>query len=151
MNRTVVLTAVAVASVSTLASNAIAAPKAPIKKTYTATAATPDPTNQEAAAQHTVCNMVVPGSWHEHVFKAPAAGSLKIEITDFVGDWDLLIQDDKGRDVGSAGAVDVGAPTAPDPDATSMKIKKPGTFKLIACNWAGGPTATVKYTFTYAK
>jgi hypothetical protein len=24
------------------------------------------------------------------------------------------------------------------------------TFHIIACNWAGGSTGTVKYTFTYA-
>jgi hypothetical protein len=151
MNRKLVLAVAGAASLATLAAPALGATRKPINKTYTATAATPDPSNQEAAARHSVCNMVVPGSWHEHVFKAPAAGTLKVMITDFVGDWDLLIQDAKGRDTASAEAVDTGAPTKPDPDSTSMKIKAPGSYKVIACNWAGGPTATVKYTFTYAK
>ncbi len=129
---------------------ALAGPKDPITKTYTATAPTPDPTNA-AAATHQVCNMVVPQSFHIEKFAAPGPGALKVEIDGFVGDWDLLIQDSKGRDVAAATATDTSTPVAPDPDSTAVKVKKAETYSIIACNWVGGPTATVKYTFTFAK
>jgi hypothetical protein len=30
-----------------------------------------------------------------------------------------------------------------------VRFKKPTTVTIVACNWSGGPTANVKYTFTY--
>ena len=72
-----------------------------------------------------------------------------MEINGFVGDWDLLIQDPKGSDVAAATAIDTSTPVADDGDTTALKIKKPGSYSIIACNFVGGPTATVKYTFTF--
>ena len=122
--------------------------KKPIEKTYTATAATPDPTNFVLPLQeYSVCNQMVPGSFHVEEFTAPEAGTLKAELYGYVGEWDFLLTDDKGREVGHSGIIDVlGAP-----EKISYKFKKAGTVNLIACNWAGGPTGTVKYVFTYAK
>ncbi len=150
MNRTAVIAIAVVAALPVAADLATAAPPKPITKTYTATAPAPDPTNA-AAATHQVCNMVVPQSFHIEKFKAPGPGALKIEIDGFIGDWDLLIQDSKGRDVAAATATDASTPASPDPDSTAVKIKKADTYSIIACNWVGGPTATVKYTFTFAK
>ena len=146
-------TAAALAAVAALAAAGTvqAAPPKPIEKTYTATAPAPDPTNQGGVSSHAVCAMNVPQSFHIEKFDAPAPGTLKIEITDFIGDWDLLVQDSKGRDVATAEQIDTGLPTAPDPDGASLKIKKPESYSIIACNFAGAPTATVKYKFTYAK
>ena len=154
MNRTLAYSVVGLASVGLLASPAMAKHKKPITKTYSVTAPTPDPTNylnEVGAANYSVCNQVVPQSFHKEAFKAPEAGTLKVEMTGFTGDWDLLLLNGKGSEIGSGGASDLGSPATPAAEKTTIKIKKPDTISIIACNWAGGPTATVKYTFTYAK
>lgn len=154
MNRKLVFTVAAVASVGTLASPALAKHKKPITKTYPVTAPAPDPTNwldEVGAANYSVCNQVVPQSYNKTPFKAPAAGSLKVEVSGFIGDWDLLILNGKGSEAGHGGSDAISTPNAPTKEVATIKVKKPETFNIIACNWAGGPTATVKYTFTYAK
>jgi hypothetical protein len=90
----------------------------------------------------------VPQSFHTHEFKAPGAGKLKIEMSGFQGDWDLLLVDSKGAEVANSGATQ---PVDPPTETLTAKVKKANTvYKIIACNWAGGPSATVKYTFTWA-
>jgi hypothetical protein len=124
--------------------------KKPITKTYTATAATPDPSNEAGTNDYGVCAQNVPGSFDKRTFKAPAAGKLKVTVSGIIGDWDLLITNAEDSEVGNSGSGGYGTPVAPSTEATSVKIKKKGTYHIIACNWAGGPTATVKYVFTYA-
>jgi hypothetical protein len=123
-----------------------APPKKPITKTYTATAGTPDPTNYTETS-YSVCAQTVPGSFHTETFKAPAPGKLSIKMNGFVGDWDLLLLDGKGAEIANSGGQQ---PVDPAEEQLAAKVKKAGTtYKIIACNWAGGPTATVTYTFTY--
>jgi hypothetical protein len=142
------------ALLATAAANAPAhaAPRKPITKTYTANAPTPDPTNYLPTAKHSVCEQTVPQSFHVEPFKAPAPGKLAVKLTGFTGDWDLLIVDAaKGSELGSGSASDVGTPATAATEAATVKVKKAGTtYNIIACNWAGGPTGTVTYTFTYA-
>ena len=142
MNRTALLTLGVLAAATVAAPIAVAAPK-PITKTYTATAPVPDPTN--AAGGYTVCAQNVPQSFHIEEFKVPAAGTLKVELTDYQIDWDLLLMDGKGKELGSSGSGGVG-----EPEIAQVKFKKPTVVQIVACNWSGGPTGTVKYTFTYA-
>ena len=142
MSRTAVLTAVAVAAATVAAPVALAAPK-PITKTYTATAPAPDPTN--AAGGYTVCAQNVPGSFHIEEFKVPGPGALKVELTEYQVDWDLLLMDGKGKELASSGSGGVGGP-----EIASLKLKKAGIVQIVACNWSGGPTGTVTYTFTPA-
>lgn len=133
-----------------LAGNAVAAPKKkpkPITKTYTATAPAPDFTN---VASDGVCKRNVPQSWHTHTFKAPAAGRLSVVASEFLGDWDLIIVDSKGTEIGVGDKLEQATPADPKTEEASAKIKKAGSYDIIACNWLGGSTATVKYTFTYA-
>ena len=141
MNRTAALTLVALAAASVAAPNALAAPK-PITKTYTATAPLPDPTN--AAGGYSVCAQNVPQSFHVEEFKVPGPGSLKIELTEYQIDWDLLLMDAKKSELAGSGSGGTG-----DPEVISVKLKKAQTVSIVACNWSGGPTATVKYTFTF--
>lgn len=141
MNRTAALTLAAVAAATAVAPTAIAAPPKPITKTYTATAPLPDPTN--VAGGYTVCAQTVPLSFHSEPFKAPGAGTLKVELTDYQIDWDLLLMDAKGKELASSGSGGVGAP-----EVISIKLKKPTEVVIVACNWSGGPTGTVTYTFT---
>lgn len=131
---------------------ATAATRKPITKTYTVTAPMPDPTNYSPTAKYSVCEQTVPQSFQIEPFKAPAAGKLAVKLTGFTGDWDLLITDaKKGSELGAGSASDIGNPATPASEAATVKVKKAGTtYNIIACNWAGGPTGTVTYTFTYA-
>lgn len=150
MRKTPLLVSAAALVAAGLAMPATAAPK-PITKTYTATAPTPDPTNYAPNSPYEVCAMVVPQSWHSEAFKAPAPGKLSVKLTGFTGDWDLLLIDSKGTQITHGGASDVGTPGTPASESMTTKVKKGGTaYQIIACNWAGGPTGTVTYTFTYA-
>lgn len=140
------------------AGEASAAPKRkprPITKTYQATAPVPDPTNWLSDAgveSYSVCAQTMPNSYQIFEFTAPALGKLNLKLTGFVGDWDLLIMDKNNNEVtfgGSAGVNTPDAPTAGDENVTT-KVKKSKTlYKIVACNWAGGSTGTVKLTFTY--
>ena len=143
MNRTAVVTLAVVAAATVAAPSALAGPAKPITKTYTATAPLPDPTN--VGGGYTVCAQNVPQSFHIEEFKAPGAGSLKVELTEFQVDWDLLLMDGKGKELASSGSGGVG-----EPEIATLKLKKPGVIQIVACNWSGGPTGTVTYTFTPA-
>lgn len=138
-----------VAAGSTVPATAGPKPK-PITKTYTATAPLPDPSNY-AGQGYSVCAQNVPQSFHTETFKAPAPGKLAVKMNGFTGDWDMLLVDSKGTEITHAGASDLGSPAAPASESMTAKVKKGGTtYKIVACNWAGGATATVTYTFTYA-
>ena len=147
MNRTLVLAVVATSAVTAVGGVAQANHKKPIEKTYTATAPAPDPTNFNPSAQYSVCEQTVPQSFHVEEFTAPEPGTIKATLNGYVGDWDFLITDDKGRELGNSGLTAV----AGEDETVTYKFKKAGTINLIACNWAGGPTGTVKYKFTFAK
>lgn len=147
MNRTAALLAGCVAVVGVVAPTASAAPKAkpkPITKTYTATAPTPDPTNF-AGMGYSVCAQNVPQSFHDEPFKVPAAGTLKVELTGYLGDWDLLLMDGAREEIAFSGLTEVQGQA----EVVQVKFKKATQTHIIACNWAGAPTGTVKYTFTY--
>lgn len=140
--RTAAVTAVvAVAAAGTL-TPALAAPKPkPITKTYTVGPLTPDPT----PIAGDICDPATPTARHSEPFKVPAAGRLKVDI-DFAGDWALAMRDSKKdtRLAESDGA-------SPETDESmDVKFKKPTEVLIDACNFAGGPTATVTYTFTFA-
>lgn len=145
MRRTAALTAVALLAVGASAAPSQAAKKKPkpITKTYTATAPMPDPSNY-AGLGYSVCAQNVPQSFHEERFTAPAAGNLKVTLKDYTGDWDLLLEDGGGAELSYSGASDVGAP-----EEVYLKLKKKEQVVIVACNFAGAPTATVSYTFTF--
>jgi hypothetical protein len=144
VRRVAALTAVAVAVVGAAAPSLAAPKRKPITKTYTATAPTPDPSNF-AGAGYSVCGQNVPGSFHTEVFAVPAAGTLKVSLTGYVGEWDLLLMDGDDREIGASGVLGVMG----EEELVSVKFKKPSTAKIVACNWAGGPTGSVTYTFTF--
>lgn len=132
------LVAVGAASMSP----AVAGPKKPITKTYTATAPSPDPTN--VSSDYSVCAQRVPGSFDIKEFAVPAAGMLKIEVTDYQVDWDALLMDAEKVEIAGSGSGGMGAP-----EVIEVKFKKAQKVFIVACNWSGGPTAKVTYTFTY--
>ena len=139
--RTVAATSmVAVAAAGTLAP-ALAAPAKPITKTYTATAATPDPT----PAAGDICDPALPSSKHEEKFTVPAAGTLKVTMVQEL-DWALALLDSKGKRLAES---DGGTPT--DKEAMQVKFKKATDVVIRSCNFAGTPTSEITYTFTFAK
>lgn len=141
MNRTTTVTIAVLAAATVAAPAALAAPK-PITETYTATAPLPDPTN--VAGGYSVCAQKVPQSFHVHEFEVPAAGTLKVELTKYEVDWDLLLMDGDDEELAYSGSGGVGGP-----EVAQVKFKKPGVVKIVACNWSGGPTGQVTYTFTF--
>jgi hypothetical protein len=145
MSRTVVLTAAVLAAATAAAPMAVANPK-PMEKTYTATAPLPDPTNF-VGGDYSVCAQHVPQSFHIEEVKLPAAGALKVTMPadGYQGDWDLLLMDAKDSELAYSG----GLPGVDE--VAAVKVKKATTVKIVACNWAGGPTAEVHYVYTPAK
>lgn len=145
MNRIRTITLVTLAGATAVAPVALAAPPKPITKTYPVTAPLPDPSNW-ANQGYSVCAQNVPMSYQTEPFKVPAAGTLKVELSKYEGDWDLLIMDGKGKELGAGGSSDLGVP-----EVAQVKFKKATEVDIVACNWAGGPTGEVTYTFTFAK
>lgn len=135
-----VLTATALLAVGALALPSSAAPRKPITKTYTATAA---PGGYGVALFCT--GVPTPHDKHREAFKAPAGGTLKVALSGAVGDWDVFLLDAADEIVAES------ATLGPGDEGYSYKIKKAGEFTVLSCNGLGGPTATVTYTFTFAK
>ncbi len=141
---------------ASVAGPALAAPKKkpkPITKTYEASAFPPDPTpilgaNNPANPNGANCNGTVPQAQHLTPFKVPAAGTIEIWLTGFQGDWALGLRNKAGKNLADS---DQDITEAPDrPEHIKFKIKSPTTVTIAACNFLGGPTATVKYVFTFA-
>jgi hypothetical protein len=128
-----------------------AAPKKPVSKTYSmALAPLPVP------AQGTPTCLPADGqegvTKHTETLKVSGPGQLKVEVSGFYGDWDITVFDEKGRAVGvGSGTSTPGTGTSTGVDKASTKIKKASTLKIVTCNFAGSPSATGKYTFTYTK
>jgi hypothetical protein len=140
--RTAVLTSLAVLCAGVSATPALAAPK-PVKKEYTASAT---PGGPASLANSTICDDTIPGSVFNLDFKAPFAGRLTVKQDGFQGDWDLVLFQDGGNAAQSA------------QDATDTNISRPETIEgyklkkgeqitIRSCNFLGGPTAHVSYTF----
>ncbi len=143
--------AMVVASIGVAGDAALAGPRKPITKTYTATAVAPDPSNIVVVTPEG-CSMLVPSSFHVEKFTAPGPGSLKVDIVGFLGDWNLGLFNSKGKSIGAATAINNGSPVIADPgDTAYAELHKPETISIVACNVVGGSTATVTYTFTFPK
>lgn len=134
---------VAVAAAGALAP-AVAAPAKPkpITVSYEVGPLTPDPT---PIALGEVCAPATPTAIHAEPIKVPAKGTLKVTIA-FDGDWALGLRDaKKGTRLAES---DGGMPL--DAESMQVKFKKATEVLIESCNFAGGPMATVTYTFTYA-
>jgi hypothetical protein len=144
MKKTAALLVASVAVATLGAPSAFAGPKKTVTEKWTATAMFPDPSNQTGQGYGT-CAQNVPGSFDSHPFKIPAAGSLHVDLTNFHGDWDLLILDSDKSEIGGSGN---------DPEtaeSTDVTFRKAQTVTIVACNFAGTPTADVAAVFTFKK
>ena len=78
----------------------------------------------------------------------PGAGKLTADLA-FTGDWDLYVFDKKNLVIGSS-ALDQ-TQGAPMEEALSLKFKKMADITIVACNWAGAPTAELHYKLIYTE
>src|SRR5688572_16902510 len=101
--------------VGALALPSSAAPKKPITKTYTATAA------PGILSIADYCDGT-PTTHDKHLepFKAPAAGSLKVVLSGATGDWDAMLLDAGGATVTMSANIGAGD------ESYSYRIKKAG-------------------------
>lgn len=83
--------------------------------------------------------------------KTKGAGTLAVTLTDFDGDWDITVMDDKGKVLATgAGTTTPTALTATGAtEKAVVKTKKAMTLVVASCNFLGGPTAEGKLVFTY--
>lgn len=138
MRTRLVLATIPVALLGVAVAPSLAAPKKPIEKSYTASAPVPG-----AAVG---CDGFVPGSAQLDEFKVPAAGTLKIDLTKFLGDWDLALLNGE-TELGESQNIQ---PLDGDAENITVKLKKATTVTIIACNYNGGPTGEVALKFTFA-
>jgi hypothetical protein len=141
VSRRLALALVPLVALGASAGVASAAPKPkPIKKSYQATAGTPDPTPITGATGGN-CSPTLDTAKHEAPFDMPWAGTLQVDLNGFQGDWALAILDSKGNKIADHDN-DVTEPID-SPSKIVLKVKKKATLTIRACNFAGGPTATV--------
>lgn len=113
-------------------------------ESYTANAATPDPTPATSQTGGN-CHPTLASAMDNHTFKVPGAGFMTIDLTGFQGDWALGLFEADGTEI----ATDDQDATAPidTPAHIEAKFKKAGKVTVRACNFAGGPTANVKIKY----
>ena len=118
-----------------------------ISETFTAGPHAPIPVLSDADpngcrnGENTVHKTTVP-------FTTPGKGILTVEISDFQGDWDLYLME--GTNVLAASdASQLQGAAASEQIMINLGAKK--VVEIVACNWAGGPTAAGSYTYKYQK
>ena len=83
--------------------------------------------------------------------KTKGAGTLAVTLSDFDGDWDITVLDDKGRvmAVGAGTTTPTALTQSGATEKAVVKTKKAMTLVIASCNFLGGPTAEGKLVFTY--
>ena len=154
MSRLLVSAAAIGIAAGALALPADAAPKT-IEKSFAVTIPVPllgSVGNINGACTGNPAGADVPNNMHVETFTAPAAGQLKVEVTGFVGDWDMALESGGKRLAEGDGSVTpTSMSTGSIVEKLTFKIKKAGEYDIVVCNFVGGPTGTGKYVFTYGK
>lgn len=75
----------------------------------------------------------------------PGEGRLKVEMTEFVGDWDIWLNTED--EMYYAGSYDSQTAAGDGIEAFTAIFKEAQSIVLIACNYTGGPTAHVEYRY----
>lgn len=145
MRRTVVLTTgLAGITALALAAPALAAPPKPFTQSVTFTDSTPDPSGNTATGNENHCSGKLPKETPISV-KIPGPGDVDVSLSSVTGDWALQIQDADGNVLAGD---DVNPPGT---EATSVRLKKAATIKVLPCNLAGAPTAKVTISYKFRK
>ena len=75
--------------------------------------------------------------------KAPFAGALTVTMEGFEGDWDLFVTDADGGILGEATSSQLTGDAPVEEIILGVKAKQ--EIVMVACNWLGGPGATVNW------
>jgi hypothetical protein len=126
--------------------------KSMVKKSWTATAPTPNPVAGEVDSRG-----CAGGTGQEDVnkdtytFKTPKhrrRGTLTVRI-DFQGSWDLHILDSKNKELAKS---DYDNTTYVGYEQVSgLRLRPRQTVQIVSCNWAGSPQASGKLTYAYRR
>lgn len=131
-----------------LAGPAVAGKKKKISKTFAAGPNIPIPNADPGATFGHSCMAGEEGVHKTTVaFKTPGKGTLDVSIENFQGDWDLYVLDAAGNRIGTSEASQL--QDAPPVERIMVPLAAKKTYSIVACNFAGGPTADGKYTYTY--
>lgn len=137
------LALVVIAAVAATAAPGVAAPKPkPITREVPFTDATPDYSGW-AVGPDSHCAGVLPRE-EAYEFTAPAAGSLKVSISGFSGEWALDLRDAKGNVLAETDVL------APEQETLTIKLRRPGVVHIGPCNLAGTPEALISLVFSYS-
>ena len=121
------------------------------QETYAVVAPVPFPMTSDVPTFDGCWNGQEGLSKHTRPLSFATAGTLTAQV-DYLGDWDLLLFDEKGAKAAASETTDLAGPTAAGKEKIAVKKIKPGAkYTLVACNWAGQKDATVTYTFKPAK
>ena len=82
-------------------------------------------------------------------FKTPGRGTLQVSVGEFDGDWDLYVLDSSGNRIGTSEASQIQG--APQEESLTLKLAAKKTYSIVACNFAGGPTAAGHYMYKYRR
>ena len=133
-----------VAGLAASATPGLAAPKPkpkPISQQVPFTDATPDYSGW-AVGEDSHCAGMLPRE-EPYVFTAPAAGTLKVAIGDFSGEWALDLRDAKGRVLAETDVLG-------GFEELTIKLKRKTPVSIAPCNLAGSPEALISLVFTYS-
>jgi len=135
--------AAAMLVVGLISASAVAAPPS---GTWTYTDTTPDPsTLQNDATQHCEGQLPAgPADVNSQPFKAKRAGVLSLTAHNSA-DWAMEVKDSKGNIITGTDGADVNTP-----ENMVVTLRK-GSYEVIYCNFAGEPSITVDYKFTFSK
>ena len=148
VRRLAVLAAAGTALVSVLPASAL--PKSE-QETYAVVAPVPFPMVSDVPTMDGCWNGQESLSKNTRSLSFATAGTITAQV-DYLGDWDLLLFDDKGAKAAAAETTDSGDLTTANKEKIAFKkIKAGAKYTLVACNWIGQKDATVSYTFTPAK
>lgn len=126
---------------------AVAGPKKPkpISEEYTATGA-PVPYDPFEGCVDPALEGI---SRTTKTIKPTGAGTLEVKLTEFAGDWDILVFNDKGAVMGSGSGTSTPNTGADNTESLVLKIKKGMKLDIAVCNFLGSPSAHARYVFTY--
>lgn len=154
-----VRTAIALAVTVTAAAGALvpaqaAAKKKPLSGTYKVTL-TPAPVEHPLDESACESDLREEGATvATKAIKVTGPGKLVVKVTGYIGDWDTSVASSNGSLLaagsGSSTPDQMSTSATPIPESLVYKSKKAQTLKLRVCNFAGGPEATVNYTYTYS-
>jgi hypothetical protein len=122
--------------------------KPPITKSYSVTGV-PHPYPPSGPS----CSDSAEGtSEHRETINVTGPGKLVVTANGFSGDWDIGLYDKSNTNLSMGSGTDTppADPTAPGEEILKYTSKKAQTLNIDVCNFAGSPTAQVKFVYTYS-